>query len=161
MTQENSQIESSKEYAREIKWIPVWSTGSPCPQIYSNGHETYLTYYTDLKDSALVLVTFFKSHSHRFGMVNDEAASGHPLYDKGLEVYRTHVIENSTWLEEHKQIHKVHHRYSDRDWIDYKHYLLFFHDEIFEILFSGDYKIETFNSTMQDLAIEVAKRLNL
>src|ERR1044072_9496615 len=121
MTQRKSRIEPSKEYAREIKWIPAWSTGSPCPQIYSNGQETYLTYYTDLNNPTLVLVTFFKSHSHRFGIVNDEAASGHPLYDRGLEVYSTHIIENSTWLDEHKQSLKVHHRYAERYWVDFKH----------------------------------------
>ncbi|HEY6503634.1 MAG TPA: hypothetical protein VIZ28_06625 [Chitinophagaceae bacterium] len=154
-------MSTSQEYARKIDWTPEWSTGAPCPQVFSNGHETYLTYYTIYEnDPSLVLVTFFQSLSHRFGIVNDEAADGHPLNEKGLETYRAHIIENSTWIEEHRQIHKVHHRYSDKHWIGYKHYLLFFHDEIFEVIFSGDYKIETFNSTMKELALEVAGRLN-
>jgi hypothetical protein len=129
--------------------------------VFSNGHETYLSYYTDEAEDNLVLLTFFKSLSHRFGIVNDEAAGGHPLYEKGLETYRAHIIENSKWIEEHRQIHKVHPRYSAEHWTDYKHFLLFFHDEIFEIIFSGDYKIEKFNSTMKEVAIETARRLNL
>ena len=155
------QIDTSREFAKVIAWTPTWSTGAPCPQVFSNGHETYLSYYTDEVDNALVLVTFFKSLSHRFGIVNDEAADGHPLYDKGLETYRAHIIENSSWIKEHKQIHKVHPRYSENHWADYKHFLLFFHDEIFEIIFSGDYKGETFNSTRKEIAIETANRLNL
>jgi len=143
-----------------IEWTPAWSTGAPCPQVFSNGHETYLSYYTDEAENTLVLVTFFKSLSHRFGIVNDEALNGHPLYEKGLETYRAHIIENSRWIEEHKQIHKVHPNFTEKHWLDYKHILLSFHDEIFEIIFSGDHKKESFNSTMKDIALEVAKRLN-
>lgn len=106
-----------------------------------------------------MVITFKRTNSHRFGIVNDEAASGHPLYDKGLEVYRAHIIENSSWIEELKQIHKVHPRYSNDHWKGGKHYLLFFHDEIFEII-AVDYKIEVSNSTLKELAIEIAVRLN-
>jgi hypothetical protein len=41
MLQHKSKMDTSKEYAREIEWEPAWSTGAPCPQIFSNGHETY------------------------------------------------------------------------------------------------------------------------
>ena len=155
------QNDISNEFAKVIDWTPLWSTGAPCPQVFSNGHETYLSYYTDDVKSPIVLVTFYKSRSHRFGIVNDEAANGHPLYEKGLETYRAHTIVNSRWIEEHKQIHKIHPRYSDKHWVGYKHFLLFFHDEIFEVIFSGDHKIEPFNSTLKEIALEIARRLNL
>jgi hypothetical protein len=154
------QINTLSEFARVIEWTPEWSTGAPCPQVFSNGHETYLSYYTDEEENTCVLVTFLRSLSHRFGIVNDEAADGHPLYEKGLETYRAHIIENSKWINEHKEIHKVHPRYSEEHWKDHKHFLLFFHDEIFEVIFSGDYKIEKLNSTMSEIAVEVARRLN-
>jgi hypothetical protein len=54
---------------------------------------------------------------------------------------------------------EVHPYYSDKHWTGYKHYLLFFHDEIFEII-AQDYKIEVFNSTFKEIAFELAKRLN-
>ena len=171
------QIDTSSEFARVIDWKPQWSFGAPLPQIFSNGHQTYLTYFIDTRDPnwdgsyttlidnksgisfPIAIVTFIRPNSHRFGIVNDEAANGHPLYDKGLDVYRAHIIENSTWIEELRSIHKVHHRYSDKHWINYKHFLLFFHDEIFEIIAEG-YKIEVTNSTFNNVALEVAKRLN-
>lgn len=177
MTQDKSIIDITKEYARVIEWTPAWSCGAPLPQVFSNGHETYLTYFIETPDSnwdgsyttlidnksdttyQLALVTFSRANSHRFGIVNDEAADGHPLYNKGLQVYAAHIIENSSWIEELKQIHKVHPRYSDKHWADDKHFLLFFHDEIFEVV-AKDYKIEVFNSTFKDLAIEIAERLN-
>jgi hypothetical protein len=44
-------------------------------------------------------------NSHRFGIVNDEAANGRPLCGKGLEVYAAHKIENSSWIAELKAKH--------------------------------------------------------
>ena len=170
-------IDSSNEFARVIEWKPRWSTGAPLPQVFSNSHHTYLTYFIDTRDpnwdgsyttlidnksdtsSPIAIVTFIRPNSHRFGIVNDEAVNGHPLYDKGLEVYRAHIIENSSWIEELKSIHKAHPYYSDDHWVDDKHFLLFFHDEIFEII-ARDYKIEVVDSTFNNVAIDVAKRLN-
>lgn len=170
-------IYTSNESARVIEWTPQWSTGAPLPQVFSNGHQTYLTYFIDTPDPnwdgtyttlvdnnsdtvfPIAIVTFIRPNSHRFGIVNNEAANGHPLYEKGLETYRAHIIENSSWIEELKSIHKVHAYYSEKHWVDYKHFLLFFHDEIFEII-AKDYKIDLVKSTFKNVAIEVAKRLN-
>ena len=177
LMQDSMQLDTLKEYAREIEWTPSWDTGAPLPQVFSNGQKTFLTYlintpdpiwggsYTTMIDNKsdetfpLALVNFIRPNSHRFGIVNDEAASGHPLYKKGLQVYAAHIIENSTWIEELKTIHKVHPYYSVKHWMNDKHFLLFFHDEIFEII-AENYEIEVFNSTFTDIAIEIAKRLN-
>ncbi len=175
MTEKN--IDKSPELPRVIEWKPQWNIGAPLPQVFANGHRTYLTYlidtpdpnwdgtYTTLIDNTsdnsfpIAIVTFIRPNSHRFGIVNDEAANGHPLYNKGLEVYRAHIIENSNWIEELKSIHKIHPYFSDKHWVDYKHFFLFFHDEIFEII-AKDFKIEVINSTFKNVAVELAKRLN-
>lgn len=175
--QNKIEFDTSKEYAREIEWAPSWDTGAPLPQVFSNGHKTFLTYlvsttdpnwdgsYTTMIDNKsdetfrMALVNFIRPNSHRFGIVNDEAANGHPLYAKGLRVYAAHIIENSSWIEQLKTIHKVHPYYSDKHWINRKHFLLFFHDEIFEII-AENYEIEVFNSTFTNISIEIAKRLN-
>ena len=167
-------MDTITEFAKVIDWTPRWSAGAPCPQVYSNGNKTFLLYYLDEPDpnwdgtyvksidnsnEPLGLVEFVGGGTFRFGIVNDEAASGHPLYNKGLQVYDAHIIENSTWIEELKNIHKVHPYFDEKRWTDKKHYLLFFHDEIFEVI-ATDYKIEIHETTFRDLAIEVAKRLN-
>jgi hypothetical protein len=171
------EVNTAKEYARTIPWSPAWSVGAPMPQVFSNGHTTYLIYYINTPDPnwdgtyvtminnksdttyPLAIVSFTYPHSHRFGIVNDEAAGGHPLADKGLETYAAHIVENSSWIEELKTIHKVHPYYSEMRWLKYKHFLLFFHDEIFEII-AHDYKIEVFHSTFRDVATMIATRLN-
>lgn len=40
----------SEEFAREIEWEPAWSTGAPCPQVISNGSQTFLIYYINERD---------------------------------------------------------------------------------------------------------------
>src|ERR1700736_434013 len=141
-----------QEHALVIDWSPAWSGGAPCPQVFSNGHKTYLMYHVEESDPnwdgsnitmvdpssesvhPMAAVEFINPDSHRFGIVNDEAIKGHHLYGKGLEVYAAHRIENSSWMAELKTIHKVHPYYSESRWSKYIHYLFFFHDEIFEII---------------------------
>ena len=165
------------EYARLIDWKPTWDTGAPMPQIYSNGYKTFLIYLiSDLeKDSndelitlvdnksettyQLALVEFIRPDTHRFGTANDEVRNGHPLYGKGLEYYSAHIVENSTWITELKTIRKIHPYFNEKMWSEKKHFLLYFHDEIFEII-AEDYKIETYTTTFLDLAEIAIKRIN-
>lgn len=146
------------------------------PQIFSNGHKIYLVYlvkedhpnwdgtYVTIVDSKseamypLALVEFISPHTYRFGTVNDEAAHGHPLYGKGLDYYEAHLVENSTWIEELKNIHQVHPGFRESYWTEEKHYLLFFHDALFEIIARG-FTIEVYHATFKDLATEVINRL--
>jgi len=166
-----------KEYARIIDWKPTWNIGAPMPQVFSTGYKTFLIYLvnepnpnwdgtsisvidnTSATIYPLALVEFIHPHTHRFGTVNDEAGSGHSLYKKGLEFYSAHIVENSNWIRELKNIHKVHPYFNESSWVDRKHFLLFFHDEMFEIV-ANDYKIETYRTTFLDLATEVIKRIN-
>ena len=167
---------NTEEFARVIEWSPRWDIGAPTPQVFSNGHKTFLIYlinepdtnwdgtYVNMIDNTsemtypLALVEF-RGHTFRFGIANDEVFSGLPLWDKGLEGHSAHIIENSTWLTELKNINKVHPEYNGDSWKDSKHYVFLFHDEIFEII-AIDYTIETFKTTFGKLAMEVARRMN-
>lgn len=166
----------SDEFARVIEWSPQWDPGAPMPQVFSNGHKTFLTYlvsepdpnwdgtYVNIIDNtsestySLALVEF-NGDTFRFGIANDEVFSGLPLWEKGLESYAAHIIENSTWITELKDINKVHPYYHEDRWKDIKHFALLFHDQIFEIIATG-YKIETFKTTFGKLSTEVARRMN-
>ncbi|HZY79760.1 MAG TPA: hypothetical protein VFE50_09565 [Cyclobacteriaceae bacterium] len=170
-------MDKSTEFARVIDWSPPWDVGAPMPQVFSNGNKTFLVYminepdpkwdgtYVNVIDNTsqdaypLALVEFIRPDTHRFGTVNDEAGEGHPLAEKGLEYYSAHIVENSTWIAELKAIHKVHPYFKESSWSDKKHYLLFFHDEMFEIV-ARDFKIETFRSTFLELSMETARRIN-
>ena len=167
----------TEEFARVIEWTPQWNTGAPMPQVFSNGHKTFLIYliretdpnwdgtYVTMIDNTSDTVyssalAEFSGSTFRFGIANDEVFSGLPLWNKGLESYAAHIIENSTWINEIKKINKVHPGYSEDMWKDDNHFALLFHDEIFEVI-AKDYKIELFKATFGELAIEVAKRMNI
>lgn len=172
----DKKITGSPEFAQVINWIPAWDTGAPMPQVFSNGHKTYLIYLIHEIDPAwtgntitlidprseinypLALVEF-DGQTFRFGIANDEVFDGLPLSDQGLEPYAAHVIENSSWIKELKSIHQVHPYYKEERWNDLKHFSLLFHDEIFEVI-AKDFKIETFNTTFGQLAMEVVRRMN-
>ena len=166
----------TNEYAKTIEWKTQWDTGAPSPQVFSNGHKTYLIYliaefdpnwdgsYVNVIETKseitypLALVEF-SGHTFRFGIANEEVFSGLPLWNKGLEGYAAHIIENSNWIAELKTINKVHPYYNEERWNNQKHFLLLFHDEMLEVI-ATEYKIDTFNTTFSQLAMEVAKRMN-
>ena len=165
-----------EEYARVIEWSPQWNTGAPMPHVFSNSQKIFLIYLINEPDSdwdgtsvtmvdnasettyPLALVEF-NGHTFRFGIANDEVFSGLPLWEKGLEFYAAHIIENSSWISELKDIRNVRHNYhyhSDDKWKLQKHFVLLFHDEIFEAI-ATDYKVEILNTTFRQLAVKVAE----
>jgi hypothetical protein len=38
-----------------------------------------------------------------FGMPNDETLHGHPLYERGLEVYGAFRVEDSSWVRQKRR----------------------------------------------------------
>lgn len=108
----------------------------------------------------LAKIKKINGNTSRFGMANDEVYSGLPLWDKGLNICSAHIIENSSWIKELKNIHKVHPYYNEDSWKDEKHFAFLFKDDIFEIIATDYYKIETFELNFEQLATEVAKRMN-
>jgi hypothetical protein len=95
-------------------------------------------------------------YASKFGGPNDEVIEGHPLHGKGLGAYQAHIVANSKWIEEVKLSNSVHPRFSPNSWANAKHYLLLFHDEMFECIASG-YKIEVFRASFEDV-MEIARR---
>lgn len=130
------------------------------PFVLCNGSKLFLVYFAierDLQTDTVALIEFI-GDTFRFGIVNDEALSGHPLWNNGLAYYSAHVIENSSWIAELKAIHKVHPYYDEKHWEEKMHLLLAFHDEIFEVI-ATDYKIETFQLPFNDVVVEAFNRM--
>jgi hypothetical protein len=164
------------EYARVIDCSPQWDSGAPMPQVFSNGHKTFLIYLinepdADLNGTNLTMIenpsdvmyplalVEFDGGTSRFGIANDEVFVGLPLAKKGLQRYRAHIIENFRWVKEIKTIHNVHPYYHEDRWIAKKHYILLFKDELFEVI-ATNYKIEIFRTTFETIGTEVVKRMN-
>lgn len=135
-----------------LAWQPIWSSGAPSPHVLSSSHTTLLLYMVAENDPTwdgttarlvdpstehaerLAVVDFKGAYGHRFGGPNDEVWSGHPLYGKGLQPYSAHLVVNSSWIAAERTVNSVHPGFRPERWERLRHYLLLFHDEIFECL---------------------------
>ena len=153
------------------EWPVKWDPGAPLPHVISSGHKTFLVYYIKEIDPnwdgtyvkvidpseeeilPIALVEFTRCYACRFGGANDEVIHGHPLWRKGLEPYGAHMIHNSRWIKEEMRINSVHQYYRPERWEKMKHYLLLFHDEMFECLAEG-FEIRVFRDTFKNVLME-------
>jgi hypothetical protein len=163
-----------EETALTCKWPILWNTGAPLPHMVSSSDKTYLIYVVDVPDpnwngtsinvikttdtQPIAVVEFLGCYRFHFGGPNDEVFSGHPLWGKGLNAYDAHLVANSRWLAEQEKINAVHSLYNPGRWQTLKHYLLLFHDEIFECL-AWDYKVEVVIESMEQVVKMVTERL--
>lgn len=162
----------NQEKIKIIDWKPKWCGGAPMPMVYSGNGKVYLTYIVadwDQKSIADFRVLEHEGHqdfhalvefhgdTFKFGIANDEVFSGLPLYDQGLEWAQ--IVQNSNWIEEVKEINKVHPYFDESKWKNDKHYLLTFKDAILEVI-ADDFQIEIFKTSAIRLAYEVVERIN-
>lgn len=126
--------------------------GAPRPTILSNEHKLFLIFYgqsvTNLDKSIkkekinnIVTIRFDDFVQFKFGNTNDEAISGHPLYELGLQPYAVQKIIDSEWVQKLVKMNSVHPHHKDEHFQNYEHYIFFFHDTCFEIVTEG-YAIE-------------------
>jgi len=160
----NAKVQEVKneETAIVLNWEANWDIGSPCPHVISSGSKTFLIYYlNDVEsegDTSVALVEFIDCYSSKFGGANDEVISGHSLWGKGLEYYSAHQILNSNWIEQEMKTNSIHPYFNKDRWEERKHYMLLFHDEIFECIASG-YRIEVFQETLSNVFQEAQRRV--
>jgi hypothetical protein len=69
-----------------------------------------------------------------FGLPNDEALSGHPLYRLGLEPYRAYEVVASTWIHDLSVRNAVHPGHRNDSFAEMHHYVFTFKDEFFECI---------------------------
>lgn len=91
----------------------------------------------------------------RFGLPNDEALPGHPLYHQGLDVYGCYEVLNSSWRAEAEAQNRV--AFPATDYSSVRHFVFVFHDSCFECL-AGDFDarlVDDFRSEFDRLADDI------
>jgi hypothetical protein len=169
-------LAKGEETALACDWPAPWDVGAPMPYVVAGEGKTYLIYLIreaePLLDGSSVtivdpasyskfpvaLVEFLRCTAFRFGGPNDEVIHGHPLYGKGLNPYGAHIIANSRWLAELMEINSVHLLHNPSNWTDVKHYMLLFHDDMFECLARG-FKVEVFRARFTQVLQIATERL--
>ena len=146
---------SKKEEARIIKWYPKWLDLNPEPHIFSNGVSTYLVYSCHEGSENLghhhitvldevnetnypyAIIQLKGCIAHRFETLEERFFKYMPLWDTGLKRHHAHVIENSKWLSDAKDIHEGEKNFNKKQWVNKEHYVLLFHENALEFLADG------------------------
>lgn len=113
---------------------------------------------SDGTDLPVGVIEFDGVYEIRFGGLNDEALSGHPLYGRGLEHYAAHTVVNSSWVTESERRNAVHPRHRGGWHQRLTHYILSFHDDTLECL-ATDLRARRVAGTFARAVEEVSQRL--
>lgn len=164
-----------KDKVIELKEIPQSSVGAPLPIILSDEHTILLAYLLEnmpenwdgstikivdyeTQDEPLAIVKFNRYASFMFGNPNDEAFSGHPLFERGLQPYAVFEIENSSWLRNLEKMNSVHPYHKPENFQKYKHFVFAFHDSTFECV-AESFDISIHEGSLKSALTEMQKKL--
>lgn len=115
-------------------------SGAPMPMLFEAGQKLFVMFFAYTKEGEedkIYTVEFNSPSIYKFGSPNDEVLSGHPYYKFGLKWYSFSEVINSDWIEQIKNINKVHSNFKEESWEKRRHFIIPFHDETFECIAEG------------------------
>jgi hypothetical protein len=159
----------------------VWDVGAPTPHLIQAEHRAFLAFYlsepdptwdgtwvrvvspSDGGESGLGVIEWLRCGGAVLGGLNDEAFHGHPLWKHGLEDsprrgYASAEVLGSRWIGEWEEANRVHDYHSPKQFADYRHFILQFHDSTFECVAKGFISYRT-RLSMPSLLAELARRV--
>ncbi len=128
----------SRDRVIETDFAPTPSTGAPELLLLADDYAVALRYATaesdrEAADTGIQLaIVRFDSWAHYLGPPNDEALSGHPLYERGLRCYGMYEVQHSSWIRMMEQRNRVHDRHAPERFARLHHFIIAFHDSMFE-----------------------------
>lgn len=160
----------------EIGDLPQSSVGAPLPVVLADEHRVFVMYLVEdpepewdgktvrvvgstSEGELIATVEFSRPSAHFLGPPNDEAFSGHPLAARGLRPYGAFEVQHSSWvrtLEHRKRVHPAH---RPESFADCRHFVLAFHDSIFECVARG-YQSHLQRGSLRDAVQAAADRLS-
>ena len=139
---------NAKDQVLSLENAPPSSPGAPCPMVLATEQTLCVIYYcfepVDWDDSSprsvelvsqgelFAVATFSRHRAYYQGSPNDEAFSGHPLYEKGLRPYGAYEVTHSSWVRRLMEMNRVHPSHRDEVFAGCRHFVLSFHDSVFE-----------------------------
>lgn len=134
---------------------PQPDAGAPLPIVVCDEHHLLLAYAVSFSCASwdgnqitmmspewggmtIACVQFKWPLAHMFGPPNDEAFSGHPLADRGLELYAVSEVHNSSWIRKLERMNSVHRSHNRERFLEgLRHFIFAFHDSTFECVAHG------------------------
>ena len=146
----------------EIKGLFEMDTGAPSPMIISNDSELFVAFYANKErtsaipkerniryDTGIFVMKFKGYLKFTLGLPGEETISGHPYRRLGMKSYSFYELKKSDLIKSLQKIEKVHPRYNSENWNMYKHYIITFHDNMFECV-AQDFEIREENESIHN-----------
>lgn len=129
-----------------LEELPQSSVGAPIPQVLATEADVVLAYYVQEREfwtnprpvnpdtfaAPVALVRFNGCIAHLWGPPNDEALTGHPLANRGLQPYGVFQVDNSSWIRKLERMNRVHRLHKPERYWQRQHLIFTFHDSTFE-----------------------------
>ncbi len=158
-----------KDEVLELKGVPWPNGGAPEPIVLASEYDILLAYEllerpeewddADSEKEAVAIVKFDFCDAHMFGPPNDEAFSGHPLYERGLQYYSLAEIRHSSWIRKLERMNSVHPNHDKTRFFEgLKHYIFAFHDSTFECIAKG-FEIEVYEGSVKNMIPRMAENI--
>ena len=162
---------SSDEKAVPVDLGIRWDAGAPLPHLFQSEYRTFLTFYLYEQDpdwngaysasARIAIIEWRGCFGTMLGWPNDEALSGHRLWESGLKevgYYGAAEVRNSSWIAEIEKGNSVHPQHKPERFAALRHYILLFHDSTFECLAEG-YTITKVFMPRSEVLLQLAHRL--
>lgn len=157
----------------EIKNLFTIDYGAPSPLIIANDDELYLTFYianegyqhldiphqrSESNDIGICILKFKSYLKYTFGAPSNETIGGHPYYKLGMRSASFYELEGSDLVKQLQNIANVHPYYKPERWSLYKHYIVTFHDNMFECV-AQEFVMELQNKTLNSQATVILEAI--
>ena len=120
---------------------------SPSPIVFSTMEGTCICFYLIPEDgmalnTARIILKFRVCIEYTFGGPSGELVYGHPYYELGLDGSLFYELQDSDWIKACERINSIHPQHDPERWKKFKHYILTFHDNMFQCIAEGFEAIE-------------------
>ena len=156
----------------EIKGLFEMDYGSPSPIIISNDNELFIAFYADrdsnsfepyerdtFLDTGIFALKFKIYLKYMFGLPSNETIQGHPYSKLGMKSFTFYELKNSPVIKELQEIEKIHPYYNSEKWKKYKHFIITFHDNMFECI-AQDFEIRQKDTSLHNQAAIMLNELS-
>ncbi|MER9966893.1 hypothetical protein [Mesorhizobium sp. M0060] len=130
---------------------PPLSAGAPLPHVFADEDKLLVAYIVNMRapsfdgtnprsvspvtnGQSVAILTAKPCLALQFGLPNDEALSGHRLYQLGLQPYAAFEVLNSSWIGSLERANRVHSSHQPELFSGYRHFIFTFHDSTLEFV---------------------------
>jgi hypothetical protein len=153
--------------------LPLPSAGAPLPHVFADEERLLIAYLVNSpapsfggtnsrsvsatsEGETVAILTAAPYVALQFGPPNDEALSGHRLYELGLRPCSAFEVVNSSWIASLEEANRVHPRHMPELFSDRRHFILTFHDSTLEFV-ARDFRVDLRKGAVLTALIDAVK----